>query len=363
MSLEQARATAREWLGLIRSGVNPAAELVARQQRAQAEQQLTFEVVAELYIKQKLARARQRERSAQEIRKELIPVWGARRINSFQRGDVIRLIDQIRDRMDRSAELRGQRATYAQARHVFTHIRAIFNFAAVRYDLDVVPTDRLKPSDLFGPLKPRERVLTDAELRALWRAAEKIGYPYGPLYQLLLLTGTRRDEARGARWREFDLNAGTWTIPAARYKQDSVHEVPLTEDAVALLRQLPRFKHGDYLFSTDFGAAPINGLSKSKARLDRLMREELDGAELPPFVIHDIRRTVRTRLSELRIADHVAEAVIGHSKRGLARIYDQHKYRAEKREALTAWQNKLRAVIDPPPVDDNNVVEFRSVEA
>jgi integrase len=360
ITLDQARTTAREWLGLIRNGVDPAAELAAQQQRAQAEQQLTFEVVAELYIKQKLARARQRKRSAQEIRKELIPVWGARRINSFQRGDVIRLIDQIRDRMDRSAEARGQRATYAQARHVFTHIRAIFNFAAVRYDLDVVPTDRLKPSDLFGPLKPRERVLTDTELRALWRAVEKIGYPYGPLYQLLLLTGTRRDEARGARWREFDLNAATWIIPAERYKQDSVHEVPLTEDALTLLKQLPRFKHGDYLFSTDFGVAPINGLSKSKARLDRLMRDELDGAELPPFVIHDIRRTVRTRLSELRIADHIAEAVIGHSKRGLARIYDQHKYRAEKREALTAWQNKLRGAVGP---STGNVLQMMHARA
>jgi integrase len=348
ISLDQARTTAREWLGLIRNGVDPAAELAAQQQRAQAEQQLTFEVVAELYIKQKLAHARQRERSAQEIRKELIPVWGPRRINSFQRGDVIRLIDQIRDRMDRSAEARGQRATYAQARHVFTHIRAIFNFAAVRYDLDVVPTDRLKPRDLFGPLKPRERVLTDTELRALWRAGEKIGYPYGPLYQLLLLTGTRRDEARGARWREFDLKAGTWTIPAERYKQDSVHEVPLTEDALALLTQLPRFRHGDYVFSTSFGSAPVNGLSKSKARLDRLMRKELDGAELAPFVIHDMRRTVRTRLSELRIPNLIAEAVIGHSKRGLARIYDQHRYRTEKREALMAWQNKLRILINPP---------------
>ena len=140
MSLEQARDQAREWLRLVCSGADPAIELAEQQRRAREDDQLTFAAVAELYIKQKLANARQQERSTEEIRKELLPCWGARRIDSFQPGDVIRLMDQIRDRIDRTAKMRAQRATYAQARHVFTHIRAIFNFAAVRYDL---PTYRL----------------------------------------------------------------------------------------------------------------------------------------------------------------------------------------------------------------------------
>jgi integrase len=117
---------------------------------------------------------------------------------------------------------------------------------------------------------------------------------------------------------------------------------------ITLLETLPRFRTGEHLFSTTFGAKPVNGFSKATTRLQRLMAEEL-GGEPPPFVIHDLRRTVRTRLSELRIPEHIAEAVIGHSRRGLARVYDRHRFAAEIREALELWNAKLRALVEPPP--------------
>ena len=138
-------------------------------------------------------------------------------------------------------------------------------------------------------------MLTDAEIRALWSAAEKMGYPFGPIIQLLLFTGVRKSEASDAQWPEFDLARKVWTVPAERFKSKSTHLVPLTEDALALLKSLPTFTKGHHLFSTSFGDKPVSGFAKAKQRLDKLMAEEL-GKAPAPFRLHDIRRTVRPAL-------------------------------------------------------------------
>ena len=193
----------------------------------------------------------------------------------------------------------------------------------------------------------RQRVLTDVELRALWRAAEKLGYPYGDLFRLLAITGQRKSEVAEARWREFDLSQKLWTIPPERMKGDAAHEVPLTDDAIAILEALPRFNNGDYVFSTTFGAKPVNGFSKAKVNLDRAMAAEL-GDAVDPFVIHDIRRSMRTGLSALPIPNNVRELVIAHAQPGLHKVYDQHSYQQEKRHALNLWAARLRTIVDPP---------------
>jgi integrase len=128
-------------------------------------------------------------------------------------------------------------------------------------------------------------------------------------------------------------------------KMDAAHLVPLTDDVLAILESLPRFKKGDYLFSTMFGAKPVNGFSKTKDRLDGAMRAEM--GELEPWTIHDIRRTMRTGLSALPIPDRVRELVIGHTQPGLHKVYDQHSYLDEKRRALELWAERLRTIIDP----------------
>jgi integrase len=190
-----------------------------------------------------------------------------------------------------------------------------------------------------------------------------MGYPFGSMLRVLALTGQRKTEVSDARWPEFDLEAGLWTVPPERFKSGSTHLVSLVPDVVALLRGLPRFKRGDYLFSTTFGTKPVDGFSKAKARLDRLMLEKLreahgEKAKLPPFVVHDLRRTVRTRLSKLRVPDTVAEMVIGHGRKGIQRVYDQHKFVDEMREALALWAGQLRDIVEPAP---DHVVSLKAV--
>jgi integrase len=346
LTLEQARSKARNWIELIRRGTDPKVQEERARREELRKQQTTFEAVAEDFIERHVKGQRRAKDTEREIRKELISRWKTRPISEIARDDVVRLIEEIADRP----------APYL-SHIVLGHIRSLFNWAINRgtYGLENSPCDRVKPATLIGPKLPRQRVLQDPELASLWRASETLGYPFGPLYRLLLLTGARKGELAGARWREFDLGKKIWTVPPERFKSNATHLVALSEQAAVIIEALPRFTKGDHLFSTMFGEKPVSGFSKAKARLDKMMTEDM-GSALAPWVIHDIRRTVRTRLASLRVSDMVAEMVIGHGRRGLQRVYDQHGYEAEMREALELWAGRLRDIVSPAP---ENVVELR----
>jgi integrase len=341
-TLKAARDEAAEWKRLVRHGIDPYAEERRKVQETIRKHTNTFASAAKGHIAE-IHRRKQRKASEVEhqIRKELISKWGERPISDITRQDVIELIQAIRDRP----------APY-YAFNVLGYCRLIFNWAIDGGLLEASPCDRIRPAKLMGERKPRQRVLSDDEIRAFWLATEKLGYPLGSNYQMLLLTGQRKSEVSKARWRELDLGQRLWTVPPERFKSDSSHLVPLTSYVVALLETLPRFKSGDHLFSFTHGTTPMTGHSAAKERLDKLMLAELrkkkPAATLAPFVIHDLRRTVRTRLSALRVSDTVSEMVIGHGRRGLQRVYDQHKFVDEMREALDAWNMRLRAIVEPP---------------
>lgn len=340
VSLEEARKKARQWHELIAKGVDP--QIVVERERTAERERLanTFGAVAEDYIKRHLHGQRRAVRSAREIRKELIERWRDRPITEITRNDVVAMVESIVDRGART-----------HAHHVFGHARTMFNWAINRgvYGLEHSPCDRVKPSALIGEKAIRTRVLDDHELRAIWQAAIAVGYPHGSLTQLIMLTGGRLSEVAEARWQEFDLENARWVIPAERFKSGAEHLVPLSAAVITLLNGLPRMSAGDFLFSATHGIKAVRGFSNSKRQLDALT------GPLQPWTFHDIRRTVRTRLSALRIPEAVAEMVIGHAKKGLARVYDQHQYEPEMREALEAWNRKLRDIVEPPPA---NVIQM-----
>jgi integrase len=331
----------------------------------------TFASIAERYISEHLKGQRRGKVTAREIRSDLIEAWGERPISDIKPGDVKTLIHVIK-----------ARAPY-QARSAFGHARTLFRWA-VHHDLiEASPIASLEPRWVLDGAKigPRQRALDEQEIAAFWRASGRLGYPYGSLFRMLLLTGCRLNEAARAQWSEFHpelrriireaKRAGravdwstvpektkSWTIPAARFKSNAEHLVPLSDDVCELLESLPLFAAGDFMFTTTDGEKPINGLSKSKRRLDERMLRTLramgkqDGddvarVKLPGWVLHDLRRVVRTNLSALDIPDHVAEMVLGHGRRGLQRVYDQHRYEPQIREALDRWAAKLREIVQP----------------
>lgn len=354
MTLAEARDKARDWIEAIKRGEDP------RGSAAEVQDESTFGAVMEEYLKRHVAGKRKAKDVEREIRKELLPRWRNKPLASINRKDVTQLVDEIKDR-----------GAIYQAHNILGHVKTIFNWAIERgiYGIETSPCDRIKPSRLIGPKNPRQRVLSDVEIAAFWRATGHMGYPIGPLFRMLLLTGQRKSEVAEARWREFDLHNQLWVIPPERFKSDAVHTVPLSDDVLASLETLPRWTCGDFLFSSNSGVKPVNGFSNAKSRLDSRMLRTLRAMArkrgddprnvlLKPFVIHDLRRTVRTRLSSLRVADAVAEMVIGHGRKGIQRTYDQHAYLPEMREALGSWATMLRSIVDQP---SSNVLLFRGV--
>ena len=353
ITLDEARATARDWLALIRDGRDPRDVKRQAVAAAQASEASLFGAVAEAYITRKVCQMRTRAAVERTVRNVLIPAWQHRPLADISRREVVALVDGILER-----------GKPARAHAVLALIRALFAWAidSGLYDLERSPCEQIRR--LTRKPDPRSRVLSNDEIRAYWAATEQLGYPFGPLFQFLLLTAARKMEAAGARWREFDLERQIWTVPLERFKSKSPHLVPLTPEVLALLETLPRFHSGDHLFScTTYGREPVTVLHAAKARLDELMLAQLrrddPAAQLPPWRTHDLRHVVRTRLAELKVNDTVAEMLMGHAKRDpMQRVYDQSQRLDDIRLAAEAWQSELRRIISKAPTG-GKVVRLR----
>jgi integrase len=187
----------------------------------------------------------------------------------------------------------------------------------------------------------RDRILTPEELRLAWQLAGP--GDFGAIVRLLILTGQRREEVGGMLWSELDLDAALWTIGKDRTKNGLAHEVPLSQPATAILRAVTHRDDRDFVFGA--GDGPFQGWSNAKAALDERMTAALSGkkgdaAKLKPWRLHDVRRTVATRLGDLGELPHVVEAILNHisgHRAGVAGIYNRAIYSTEKREALNRW--------------------------
>jgi integrase len=365
MSLADARRAAREALAALSEGKHPNEAQAARRQAAQeaARQQRasTFESVAELFIKQHLPRLRSGKPVEALIRTRLVPALGDKRVGEIRRRDIIELVEDIaRNGVIVPGRSRATGGGEYAARHALAALSKLFNWAVTRdiEGLETNPCSGIKIADLLGPAKARDRVLSDDELRLIWQTAEEMKPgPIPALYQVLMLTGQRLREISDARWSEIDLDNGMLTIPAERMKGKAAHSVPLTPAVIAVLRDMPRYQSGDFIFSTTFGKRPVSGFSKSQDRMRRAVEQLAAPATVPHWQIHDIRRSVRTGLSIIGATPFVAEQVIGHRQTGVHAVYDLHKYDAEKRDALMKWEARLLRIVgaEPEPTQDNVV--------
>ena len=333
LTLAEARQKARGWLELLGRGIDPKVE-EARQRAAEQHRQVnTFAAVAAEFLDRHASGLKKSVEARRIIESEFVKRWGPRPVTDIMPEEVAIAIRAI-----------VNRGSPYQAHNALGYIRRLYSWAIGTHQFGVVssPVEQLKPKDLIGKRMARERTLSDYELRAVWSAAGAIGYPYGPLFRLLILTGQREREVADTRWSEIDIEKGVWTIPAARMKGGRAHEVPLTPGTQALFRGLPRFTSGESVFTTTGGAKPVNGFSKAKARMDSL-------TGVLGWVIHDLRRTMRTHLSALPVQDLVRELVIAHAKPGLHKVYDQHAYQDEKRYCLELWEQRLMSIVEQPP--------------
>lgn len=348
--LDEARDEARRLLKLIAGGGSPKGEEKKQREEQQRKRKNSFEAVADDFMREKLPDERSQDDVKRDIKKELIPIWGSLPITEISDEMVASYVKA------RAAKKWRGKPTKVRARNMLALIKRLFTWAIEQraYGIKHNPAAIIRAKSLAGKATKGDRTLEDDELRALWRALDKMDGPYPTVYRLLLLSSVRLNEAAQAQRKELKHKDDIWLIPSERMKgrdgDARPHAVPLTPSIKKLFDDLPETT-GAFLFSTTLGAKPVSMGSKVKKQLDKLMLEVLrkdDGeAVLRPWTNHDIRRTVRTRLSRLKISEEAREAVLGHARPGIKGVYDHHDFLEEKRDALEQWAAALKRIAEP----------------
>jgi integrase len=320
ITLEDARTKARDWLKLISAGIDPA-------QAQAAAAQSTLQAICLEYLARDGAKLRSLAWRRAALERLVYPSLGAQPIAEIRRSDIVRLLDKIED--ERGA---------AMADRTLSIIRKIMNWHAARSDDFRSPIVRgmARTSE-----RPRDRVLSDDELRSIWRTAD--GSVFGSYLRFLLLTAARRNEA--AKMERGELSGTDWTLPAARNKTNQDLIRPLSKAATAILTGLPN--NGKFVF-TRRGRAALGSFG--------VLKEEIDRASgVTGWTLHDLRRTSRSLMSRAGVPSDHAERCLGHVIGGVRGTYDRHEYREEKRLVFEALASLIARIVDPQP----NVVTMR----
>jgi integrase len=343
IGLKDARDLARAAHLQIASGEDPGA---VKQAARTATKALPARDMVEKVAAQFLARhvknlaAATRIEVGRIIAKEILPTFRGRRLSEIKRPDVIEWLDGI---VDRPAPIAANRA--------LGWLKGLCNFAVERGVLDVSPIAGIKAP---APETPRDRVLSDDELKAVWEAADALEPVYAGFIKLLILTGQRLREVSEMEWKEIDLEAKLWTLPGVRAKNSIEHVIPLSDQAVEILKALPRIAGSDFVFTIN-GRSPIHGTHLVKRRIDKL------APPMPPWVLHDIRRTVASGMARLGINLPVIEKLLNHvsgSFAGIVGVYQRHSFADEKRAAMAAWARHVEALVSGETAA--NVIQLRS---
>jgi integrase len=333
ISLADARTAARTIMGEVAKGGDPATE----RKRKAAHDWLTLgALVAEW---EALSLADRRERYAAEAVRALRYAFSSQLKTpaaALTRVDVVRVLDNV-----------AKAGRSAMASRTAAYGRACYQWAIKRGSLSANPFQNLP----LATVVKRERVLTDDELRAIWKATEG-RTSFNAIVRTLLLTGQRREEVAAMGWGDVAVDLSAWTIRGARAKNSVEHIVPLSPQVLAILQIRPRTEGADLLFPGLRGQ--FNGFSKAKAALDK-------ASGVKDWRLHDLRRTLATGLQKLGVRLEVTEAVLNHvsgSRAGIVGVYQRHTWAEEKRAALDAWGAHVAAIVeDREP--EGNVLSFR----
>lgn len=322
LTLAAARKTATELYAHVRLGEDPAASKREGQRRAAD----TVEAVLRLYLPEK--RQTLAPRSCVELERHLLryakPLHGLGAA-LVSRRDIGNLLAAI------AASSGSPTANAARA-----SLSAFFAWCMARGLVEQNPVIGTH----VAPMHPRTRVLSLAELSAVWRACEDNAY--GAIVKLLILTGQRRDEIGGLRFGE--ICEGIIALPASRAKNKQAHAIPLSAPAQAILAG--RSQMSDFVFGTQ----AYTSWSRGKYLLDAALAAL--GEKFEPWTLHDLRRSTATGMAELGVAPHIVEAVLNHvsgHKAGVAGVYNRATYEKEKRAALATWADHVLAAVEGRP--------------
>jgi integrase len=289
----------------------------------------TFADLALRYLRD--ARRRRRERSVNEaerkLRVEVLPGWGARRVGEIRRADVLRLVEDARERGG------------VCSNRTLALVRAVFQFAVDREELDANPALRIPRRYLYTE-QPRERVLTRDELHSILAVVDELGPIVGGAFRLILATAQRPGEVLRMGWNEIGRDEGGayWQLADSVAKTGRGHRVPLSRPAMAVLETLrPLTGSTPWVFASPKAEGPVRWLSHATVRLRR-------SSGVSDFTPHDLRRTAATLMGERGVRPDVIERVLNHVPAKIARTYNRATYDAEKRQALAILGDLIESI-------------------
>ena len=327
LTLADARDKATEALRLVSKGVDPMlADTTADDPSFQ------FDAVVDRYVERhctvhnKASTAKETERL---LRKHFVSTWGKRDVRDIKQSHINEILDAL------IAEDKP-----SEANHALGVIKTLFRWCVDRDMLAISPCMKVKKPAKHGS---RARVLSEAELTTVWKVANGEGYPFGAMVKLLILTGQRRGEVTQMRWSQIDFRERTWLIPAELSKNGREHLLPLSSQAIAILRAAPR-SGVDLVFPARGNHDNvISGFTRAKSRIDKL-------SGITEWTLHDLRRTTATLLAKLKTPPHVIERILNHvsgSFAGVAGVYNRQPYFDEMRYALQLWGNTVDELASP----------------
>jgi integrase len=317
MHIDEARELARVAIKRVRAGL-PAVEAPPDTFGEVAEQWLTRHV--------RPNGLRSEKEITRLLKVHVYPAWQDRAFLDIRRSDVAALLDEVQD--DHSAR---------QADYVLNVVRSIMNWYATRHDDYTPPIVRGMRRQNPGA-QARARILTDDEIRLIWKQAEANGV-FGAILRICLLTAQRSRKVAHMRWSDISID-GEWTIPAEPREKDTAGSLVLPEPALTVIRAQPRLASNPYIFAGR-GGGPYRGFSQAKAAFDAKL------PDMPAWVIHDLRRSARSLMSRAGVRPDIAERVIGHAIAGVEGVYDRHSYRDEKADALRQLAALIDGIIHP----------------
>jgi integrase len=301
----------------------------------------TFKEVAENWIKRyvDLHRLRSKPEIQRILDKHLYPEWRDRPFLEIRRGEVNRLLDKVIDADSHRKSQPRKNQGRSQADAVLAVIRAVMTWHQTRDENYISPIVR---GMRRHKSKPRDRILSDDEIRALWTALDDFR-TFGPLLKLCLLTAQRGRKVASIRWD--DIEAGIWKISQESREKGTAKSLRLSTIAREIIEAQPRFNNNPHVFA-GWPTGHFNSWSQHKAALNARLKDILPGMQ--SWTIHDLRRTARSLMIRADIRPDIAERVLGHAIAGVEGVYDRHDYLEQKSNAIARLSALIQSIIDPP---------------
>lgn len=359
---------AREQAAKLRSAVitdkaDPVAEKREARKGASERRERTIEVLVADYIANERRRGKKSEKTIAKaegiLKSSVLPRLGKRPVADVDHIEITEALEDVQ--ATAAARSKGNGAgAYNDARK---YLLQVFKRARFLHWIDADPMELVEARTM----KPRDTLLSDDQLRALWEAwdarkaaGDSRGKTSALAFQFLTLTLQRGEEVAGIHWTEIDLEKAVWVIPAERHKQRKEVIVPLSEPALVVLDEAEALNPG----SVGPFVSHAGGDTIRRDSLTQSFSRECDRLGIKGRTPHDLRRTGRTAISDperLGFPPHIGEAVLSHVLGSVVfKTYDRNAYLTEKRKALNAWAGEVeRIVYGTPSAAGANVVPLR----